>query len=190
MTLGLPFSGSYHSYFEILPVASSFDSSFSWKSHAWFKGCHYDSKTWVIMSWQKQIMPQLKDIDHRTRLLSWYATTTKSTTPSSFTLWYWSTQNIVSILLLLWNWKTRDVVVYIHAVLRSNYTMKKSGYISTYMYIKVYTCKWCAWKKNYSGRKKKFFLEVVPPAYYNTTTMQSMPFQPEIQQPSSRWKEV
>ena len=24
-------------------------------------------------------------------------------------------------------------------------------------------------EKNYSGRKKKFFLEVVPPAYYNTT---------------------
>ena len=46
--------------------------------------------------------------------------------------------------------------------------MKKSGYISTYVYKSVHMQMMCM-EKNYSGRKKKFFLEVVPPAYYTST---------------------
>ena len=155
MTLGLPFSGSYHSYFEILLVVSSFDSSFSSKSHAWFKGCHYNSNTWVIMSWQKQIMPQLKDIDHKHVCWADMQPQLKARL-LLLSLCGTDQHRIVSILLLLWNWKTRDVVVYIHAVLRSNYTMKKSG-VYIYICIKVYTCKWCAWKKITVEGRRSFF---------------------------------
>ena len=63
--------------------------------------------------------------------------------------------------------------------------MKKSG-VYVHMYKSVHMQMMCM-EKNYSGRKKKFFLEVVPPAYYyNTTNAKYVPFQPEIQQPSSR----
>ena len=52
-------------------------------------------------------------------------------------------------------------------------TMKKSG-VYVHMYKSVHMQMMCM-EKNYSGRKKKFFLEVVPPAYYTTNAKYAFP---------------
>ena len=63
-------------------------------------------------------------------------------------------------------------------------TMKKSG-VYVHMYKSVHMQMMCMEKK-LQWKEEEVFLEVVPPVRTIILPMQSMPFQPEIQQPSSR----